>query len=170
MIRAAAVALLVGLAGCAAPAGEEVDARAAFGLARSDPAREIAEAFDPAADAMADVDAALARAGARDAKTLIVLGGNWCHDSRGFAWLLEQPEVAPVLAGYELVFVDVGFRDRNLDVPQRFGVERLEGTPTVLVVSPEGALLNADSVEEWRTASQREPEDVAAYLSAWTEE
>jgi hypothetical protein len=167
MIRGLAILVLFMLAGCASGEGPEVDARAAFGLAE----QEIAEPFDVEADAMADVDAALARAAARGADVILVLGGNWCHDSRGLAWRLAQPEVAPLIAEhYELVYVDVGFRDRNLEVAQRFGVEAINGTPTVLVVSPEGTLLNADSVEEWRTASQRDVEDVAAYFGRWAGE
>ena len=36
-------------------------------------------------DAMADVDAALARASASGKRVLLVLGANWCHDIRALA-------------------------------------------------------------------------------------
>jgi hypothetical protein len=155
-------------AGCTAPGVDPgIDARAAFGLA-GDPEREIRDAFDPEASAMAEVDAALARADARGANAIVVLGANWCHDSRGLAWRFTQPEVAPLIAqSYELVYVDVGFRDKNLDVARRFGVEEIRGTPTVLVLSPEGALLNADSVERWRTASLASLGEVTVYFGRW---
>jgi thiol-disulfide isomerase/thioredoxin len=162
--------LLLLAAGCVADpdAPAPVDARAAFGFA-GDAEREIPDAFDADAPAMAEVDAALARARTRGAKTLVVLGANWCHDSRGFAWRLTQPEVAPLIAeSYEVVFVDVGFRDRNLDIARRFGVDGIRFTPTVLVVSPEGALLNPDSVEHWRTASTASTDEVADYLRRWS--
>lgn len=167
MSRSAALALLLLTAGCAsAPPGPETDVRAALGIG-SNPDQEVAGAFDASADAAADVDAALARAKDRNTKVLLVMGGDWCPDSRGLAWRLEQPEVAPLVAdGYELVFVDVGFRDRNLDIAQRYGVE-LHGTPTVLVLSPEGELLNPESVESWRDASRRRTQEVASYLQRW---
>lgn len=133
------------------------------------PAQENKEPrpFDETRDAMADVDAALARAEARGVRALLVLGGNWCHDSRGLAAKFETLELAALIAGkYELVWVDVGRRDRNLDVAKRFGVGDLLGTPTMLIVSPAGALLNADTVHDWRDAASRSEAEILAYLSA----
>ncbi len=122
--------------------------------------------FDETRDAMADVDAALARAEARGVRALLVLGGNWCHDSRGLAAKFGTPALAALIAGkYELVWVDVGRRDRNLDVAKRFGVGDLLGTPTVLIVSPAGALLNAGSVHDWRDAASRSQAEILAYFS-----
>ncbi|MEQ8936185.1 MAG: thioredoxin family protein [Amphiplicatus sp.] len=122
--------------------------------------------FDETRGAMADVDAALARAEVRGARTLLVLGGNWCHDSRALAAKFETPELAALIVEkYELVFVDVGHRDRNLDVAKRFGVGDLLGTPTVLIVSPAGELLNADSIHDWRDAASRSEAETVAYFS-----
>jgi hypothetical protein len=124
--------------------------------------------FDAARNAMADVDAALARASAEDRLALLVLGANWCHDSRGFAGKLADPAIAPVIdKSYVVVFVDVGQRDRNLDVARRFGVQDLVGTPTLLIVSGAGALLNRDSVHDWRDADKRSAAEIAAYLERW---
>ncbi|MEZ5892542.1 MAG: thioredoxin family protein [Parvularculaceae bacterium] len=124
--------------------------------------------FDETRDAMADVDAALAAATTSRKHVLLVLGGNWCHDSRGLAGKFEKPELARVIAdGYELVFVDVGHRDRNLDVARRFGVKDLLGTPTVLILSADGELLNATSVHDWRTAASKSDEETLAYFKAY---
>lgn len=123
--------------------------------------------FDRSRDAMGDVDAALARARERGARVLLVLGANWCHDSRALAAKFADPALAPLIAErYELVWVDVGMGDRNLDVAARFGVPKLAGAPTVLVLSAEGALLNAASVSEWRSAASRTVEDARAYFAA----
>ncbi|GJL93461.1 thioredoxin family protein [Hyphococcus sp.] len=121
--------------------------------------------FDSTRNAMLDVEAALAAAIRSSRHVLLVLGGNWCHDSRGLAGKFEGPELAEVLAkGYELVWVDVGYRDRNLDVASRFGVVEMLGTPTVLILSPEGALLNRDSVHDWRTADSKSYDETLAYF------
>ena len=121
--------------------------------------------FDAARDAGADVDAAFKAAKISGRNVLLVLGGNWCHDSRGLAAKFERPELAKIIAeGYELVWVDVGYRDRNLDVPARFGVMELLGTPTVLVLSPEGELLNGDSIHDWRSADSIAYEDALDYF------
>ncbi|NWG72149.1 MAG: serine hydrolase [Parvularculaceae bacterium] len=121
--------------------------------------------FDKARDAMADVDETLRAAEAGGKRVLLVLGGNWCHDSRSFAMMLADPSIADLVRErYETVFVDVGRRDRNLDVPKRFGVHTLMGTPTILILSAGGELLNPNSVHQWRNAADRPLEDIRALL------
>lgn len=153
------------LAACAAAAPR---AAPAPGAARAEDGEP--RPFDERRAAMADVDAGLERAKTEGRNLLLVLGGNWCHDSRGFAQKLADPMIAPVIdAAYVVVFVDVGQRDRNLDVARRFGVRDLIGTPTLLVVSPAGALLNAGSVHDWRDAASRSVAETAAYLGLWAD-
>ena len=124
--------------------------------------------FDASADAMMDVDIALTAAQASGRNVLLALGGNWCHDSRGLAAKFQEPDLAAVIAeNYELVWVDVGYRDRNLDVAKRFGVDALHGTPTILILSPKGELLNADTVHNWRTADAIPYDEVLAYFESF---
>ena len=126
--------------------------------------------FDEKRNAMADVDAALVAATHSGKNVLLVLGGNWCHDSRGLAAKFEQRELTSIIAdNYELVWVDVGYRDRNLDVATRFGVMQLLGTPTVLILSPEGELLNRDSVHDWRTADSKSYGETLKYFEGFAE-
>ena len=120
---------------------------------------------------MAQVDAALARAGQRETRVLLVMGANWCHDSRALAgWLETQRFAELVEANYELVFVNVGMPQtgdgHNLDIAQRFGLETLPGTPNLLVIDADGHLLNADSATSWRNAASRSEDVIYAELSA----
>ena len=120
---------------------------------------------------MAQVDVALARAGQRDTRVLLVMGANWCHDSRALAgWLETQRFAELVEANYELVFVNVGMPQtgdgHNLDIAQRFGLETLPGTPNLLVIDADGNLLNADSATSWRNAASRSEDVIYAELSA----
>ncbi len=127
--------------------------------------------FDETRDATADVDAALASAKITGKKLLLVLGGNWCHDSRGLAEKFEKRDLAHVISeNYELVWVDVGHRDRNLHVPVRFGVPEIYGTPTVLILSPEGDLINRDTAHDWRTADSKPYRETLAYFSHFARE
>ncbi len=127
--------------------------------------------FDETRNAMMDVDAALASAGIRGKRVVLVLGGNWCHDSRGLAGKFEEPELAAVIADYyELVWVDVGHRDRNLNVAMRFGVPQIFGTPTVLILSSEGALLNKESVHDWRTADSKPYDETLGYFMRFAQD
>lgn len=135
-----------------------------------DPAHPQASPYDVGADAMAAVDTALSRAAARNARTIVVIGANWCHDSRALAGWLQSPELAPAIAGYELVFVDAGKPQaqqwHNPEVNQRFGIETQQGTPMVMVLSSEGALLNSEvDAQGWRNAASRSSQEIARYFA-----
>lgn len=130
-----------------------------------------ARPFDEAADAASAVEAALVRAQGVDKRVVLVLGANWCHDSRGLAGWFAEPRFAAMLdAKYELVYVDVGYKDRNLDIARRFGIEEIRGTPTVLVLSPRGELLNPKSAPKWRNAASRDEDDIFVYFDRFTPE
>lgn len=127
--------------------------------------------YDPTRDADADVAAALNRARAAGKLTMIVLGGNWCHDSRALAEHFAEDDFAAMLRSrYEIVYVDVGHRDRNLQIPARHGVTALAGTPTVLVLSPAGALLNRGTVSSWRNAASRRRSNIFSHFSRLADE
>jgi hypothetical protein len=142
----------------------DLSARAAESEHSKEEPRPFNEAADTNADA--DVDAALAAAAARGTRVILVLGGNWCHDSRGLAAKFEDPALAALLAErYELVWVDVGRRERNLDIARRFGVGDLLGTPTVLILSADGDLLNGATAHDWRDAASKTLEETQAYFT-----
>lgn len=115
-----------------------------------------ARPFNAKADAAAEVDAAFARAKASGKMLLIVMGANWCHDSRALAGWFAQPRFAAMLQPrYELVYVDVGYRNRNIDIARRFGIKSIKGTPTVLILDRNGTLLNKKDAPRWRNAASR---------------
>lgn len=125
-----------------------------------------ARPFEQFRNANLDVDRALAAARADGKTVALVLGGNWCHDSRGLAGRLEQPRFQALLdRGFHLVYVDVGRRNRNLDVARRFGVDEVKGTPTVIFVSPNGETLNPGAVHDWRNAASRTVDETYAYFA-----
>ena len=162
MIRASiAASLALVLAACATTG----DTAAAHPEARS---------YAASADAMSDVDAALVRASANGKRVLVVLGANWCHDSRALAGWLETPRFAALTAErYETVFVNVGMPQtgdgHNLDVARRFGLAEVPGTPALLVLSAEGRALNLDTAASWRNAGIRIEDAILAELAALAE-
>jgi hypothetical protein len=130
-----------------------------------------AKLYDVSEDAMADVDAALARAVENDTRVLIAFGANWCHDSRAFAGWTQSKRIGGLIAErYELVFVNVGMPQmgdwHNSQVLQRFGIEAQEGTPLVLVVTAEGEVLNADTAQSWRNTASRSEDEIFGELTA----
>ncbi len=107
-------------------------------------ATPVAHPYDEAADAHAQVDAALAEARRTGHTVLLDFGGNWCPDCRMLAGVFQEPPVQAWLAQHFVVLtIDIGRRNKNLDIPARWGV-KIEGVPTVLMISPDGKLLNRD--------------------------
>jgi hypothetical protein len=159
VIRAAMAASLALALGACATTG---DAAAAHPEAR---------AYSASADATADVDAALARAAASGKRVLLVLGANWCHDSRALAGWLETPRfIALTAERFEVVFVNVGMPQtgdgHNLDVARRFGLAEMPGTPALLVLTADGRAVNLDTAASWRNAASRSEDAIFAELAA----
>ena len=127
--------------------------------------------YDEAADASAVVAAAKARARARHKLLLIDLGGNWCADCRILAGTIELPEVKTFVdAHYELVTVDVGHFDKNLQIPAHYGItKRLEGVPSLLIVDPRSdALVDKGHISALEDARSMSPQALADWLARWT--
>lgn len=139
------------------------------GPARADD--EHPRPFDENFAAMDVVDAALAEALATDKRLLLVLGANWCHDSRGLAHHFEDAELAATLEAHFVTrFIDVGWRDRNQDIMRRFGVAAIYATPTVFVIDPaDETLLNRDERNFWGSAYSTPIEEARAWFARWAE-
>jgi thiol-disulfide isomerase/thioredoxin len=127
--------------------------------------------YDETANADAAVAKARSRAIARHRLLLIDLGGNWCGDCRILTATMALPEVkAFVDAHYEVVSVDVGRFDKNLQIPARYGIRsRLEGVPALLIVEPRGnRLLDGGHVAALADARHMDPQSLADWLAQWT--
>lgn len=149
MLRRLAPALLLALVGPGASA-----------WAASTPAEQSAY-YPAAADARADLDAALAEAARTGRFAVIVFGGDWCHDSTGLAKVLTGPAFRDEFgARFSVTFIDVGVpqtgNGRNLDLIARYGVKRMRGTPAMFVIGPDGAARNSRrDAQGWRNADSR---------------
>jgi thiol-disulfide isomerase/thioredoxin len=132
--------------------------------------RPLPAPYDAGADAHAQVDAALARARASGKPLLIDFGANWCADCRVLAGVLELPEMRPWVARkFELVQVDVGRFDRNLDIPQRFSRTPMQAIPAVFVVDARtGKLRNPGAELALGDARTMSPQAIADWLAKWT--
>lgn len=124
--------------------------------------------YDLNADSRGELDAALARAKKSGKRVIVDLGGNWCGDCRVFAAMVASPQIKPfVEAHFEMVMVNVGRYDTNLDIPARFGIDKLKAAPTTLIVSPEGKLLNGDDLVALQDARAMTPQAVVDWLARW---
>jgi hypothetical protein len=127
--------------------------------------------YDETANADRAVARARARAKAAHKLLLIDLGGNWCGDCILATMTIEQQPAfkAFIEKHYEMVLVDVGRFDRNLQIPAHWGIhERLEGVPAFLVVDPKtDRLLDKGRVSALQDARSMTPQALADWLAQW---
>jgi len=160
--------LCLGFSACAtmdptAPA--EVQYKPAGHSDGADHAHNEPTPYDPDADAGADIAQTLAAAKAENKKALLVFGANWCHDSRALAAHFEKPRFQTLIdENYKLLYVDVGQKNRNIDLARKFGVNEIVGTPTVFVTTPDGQVLNSGTAPTWRNAASRQESDIWDYF------
>ncbi len=122
---------------------------------------------DPTIVAQDAVDDALATAAAEGKHAMIVMGANWCHDSRALAGWFETSRFEALLReNYSVAYVDVGQKNRNIDVAQRFGLDNIVGTPTVVVTNSQGDVLNLDTAVSWRYSASRTEDEIFSALEA----
>ncbi len=131
---------------------------------------EVGHVYTEGRDASADVDAALSRAAQNGKTVIIVMGANWCHDSRALAKWFETPRFnAMMQPKYEIVYVDAGKPQsgdgRNADIIKRFGGKKQKNTPYVMMISRGGKLLNRDDARSWRNADSRSEDAIYRYFA-----
>jgi thiol:disulfide interchange protein len=127
--------------------------------------------YDEAANADSAVDAAFARARKSGKRVLIDLGGNWCGDCIVLANLMQLPEMKSFMAAhFEVVSVDVGRFNKNLQIPARFGmVDRLKsgGVPALIIAEPNGSFVNKQDISALEDARHMTPQAIANWLAQW---
>lgn len=123
-------------------------------------------AFHPSEDVMKEVDEALEKAAQQGKRTLIVMGGNWCHDSQGLIRHFTDPQMDAILKeNYQTLIVDVGYLDKAAEITQRFGQPIYYSTPTVLIIDPVSErLVNEHNMHQWRNADNIKLEHTRQYF------
>jgi thiol-disulfide isomerase/thioredoxin len=125
--------------------------------------------YQPSDDPLADVQRAISTAGVTERRALVVLGANWCHDSRALASRLHRSPLAELIQQhYELVFVDVGYYELGRALPQQFGVAHYYATPTVLIIDPgSGQLVDDEDRHMWGNAYRISMSESVEYFEKW---
>ncbi len=124
--------------------------------------------YDSSADARADLKEALAAA-AKDGKPVLVdFGATWCPDCVMLGRLGTKPQVAPLLAGFHVVSVDVGRFDKNLDIAHRLTVNlQTSGIPALVVLDAKDKVRTTTNDGSFAEARTMSPGDFAAFLKRW---
>lgn len=131
--------------------------------------------YDETADARADIEQAIIKAQAQGKHILLMFGGNWCIWCHRLHRLFKQDRTIRKFLekNYVLVMVDVGKRDKNLDLNERYGNPFQHGFPVLVVLDKDGRQLHTQetgSLEYTATESSNKghhPQRVLEFLKAW---
>lgn len=130
----------------------------------------LPRAYDPKADATAEIATALAKAKADRRPVLLDFGARWCPECAALQHAFRRRAVRPLLDGYHLVTIDVGRIDRRLSLARKYGVAlKQTGIPALVVLSPDGEVRTAGNATLYPASANGEllPENVAAFLRRW---
>lgn len=122
--------------------------------------------YDEKANAAADVQHALTAAQGDHRKVLLVFGANWCEDCRALDQALHSKS-GPLLEGkFEVVKIDVGNFDKNLDIDARYGHPIGNGIPAVVVVDASNKILYSTRGGELANARRMGDQGIYDFFAA----
>jgi len=123
------------------------------------------------ADAAAEIKEAEAKAMKDHKRILLVFGANWCYDCHVLDLAFHRPDFGAVMAGYEVVHVDIGDDGKkNADVAKQFDVPLDKGVPVLAVIDGEGKLVVSQKNGEFENARAMTPEALLEFLNKWKPE
>jgi thioredoxin 1 len=122
--------------------------------------------YPPAEEAQAELTAALAAAGRDHKRVIVVFGGNWCYDCHVLDATFHSRQIAPLVRQYyEVVHINIGEYDQNLDIAQRYQIPLNKGVPSLAVLESDGKLVVRSG--DFENSLKVGPEDVSSFLNKW---
>src|SRR5580704_3487128 len=122
----------------------------------------------PPADAKKEIIEAIRAAAATHKRVLVVFGANWCYDCHVLEEAFHSPEISPTVEkSFEVVHVDIGQADKNLDIAKQYDVPLDRGVPAIAVLGNDGKLLFSQKRGEFEAVRSMAPEDILDFLNKW---
>ena len=122
--------------------------------------------YDETANAAADLQRALAAAQANRNDVLLVFGANWRPDCRELDKALNGSSHALIAGRFQVVKVDVGRFDKNLDVANQYGNPIKMGIPAVVVLTADNQIVYSSKAGELANARKMGDKGIYDFLSS----
>lgn len=137
---------------------------------KGSPPTRTGKLYLPSNDRMADLAAGIEAARKSNRLLLVMMGANWCHDSRALASRIHKEPLSTLInEHFETLFVDVGYLEHGKDVISSLGIPIYYATPTVLIINPDnGEVINLDNRHLWAEAASLSMEDSVDYFQLFT--
>ena len=133
------------------------------------PSRAALPDIYPAPDqAKTDLTTALQTAASTHRRVILDFGGNWCPDCHVLDSYFHDAVNRPLLeANYVLVHVNIGHRDQNLDIAERYQIPLAKGVPALAVLDTDGKLLYSQKTGEFEAMRGMQSSAVTGFLTEW---
>jgi len=126
------------------------------------------EIYPANANAQEEIEAALKRAAPRHKRVLLVFGGNWCYDCHVLDRALHEGAAGKMMKeSFELVDVNIGAANKNLDLLKKYRIPLEKGVPALAVLEGDGTLLYSSGEGEFEAARSMRKKDLLAFLERW---
>ena len=125
------------------------------------------QVYDENADAAEEIKAALETAMKENTRVLIQWGANWCGWCKKLHELFQSNRQISrkLLYEYEIVYVDIGRFDKNLDLAGRFGADlRANGVPFLTVLASDGTVITNQETGSLEVGDAHDPARVMEFL------
>ena len=127
--------------------------------------------YPDASQARTELAAALSAAATTHKRILLDFGGNWCGDCKVLDIYFHDPANRTILeANFELVHVNIGHMDANLDLARQYEVPLEKGVPALAVLDEHGKLLYSQKRGEFEAMSRMESAALTRFLVQWEPE
>ncbi|MDC0453835.1 thioredoxin family protein [Gammaproteobacteria bacterium] len=101
----------------------------------------------------------------RGKQPVIIFGGNWCPDCRILEGTLVMPTIKKFLQQhYQIMHIDIGRYNRNMDLMDHLNIESKKGVPRVVILDLEKNIVNSSTSSEWTTARDRKQQEIYNYF------
>jgi len=132
------------------------------------PANMKKDIYPADADAHAEIKEAEEKAAAGHKRLLLVFGANWCFDCHVLDMAFRRSDLAPVVANYEVVHIDLGPDEhKNADLVEQYQIPLNKGIPALAVAESDGKLVVSQKNGEFEDARGLTPDVLLEFLNKW---
>ena len=105
---------------------------------------------------------------AKEMQPVIIFGGNWCPDCRILEGTLKIQTIKEFLQEhYQIMHIDIGRYDRNMELMNHLNIESKKGVPRVVILNLKKEVLNSSTSSEWTSARERKQQEIFNYFQEY---